>query len=496
MKYYYEGCPSWQWFYPFHYAPFASDLKNIERFEKDCKSFELGEPFKPVEQLMAVFPADSSHAIPKSIRWLMSDRESPIIDFYPTEIACDPNGKAMPWLWVVLLPFIDEQRLLDAVRPSEKDWSQYEKLCNARGLDDGYIYCHASHQSLASALTPVIDSSDDAKVEKLKIEDDTGIFGQLRQPLSNELYPLDKRSVIEPPSSSNRIDSNDLEQLLTSPIDPNAALCCAFTEPSKAIHKSILLQGAEPPAPVLGPSDFHIRRPRLNRGGGTIANMGTRRKGNGYDNGYGSMNISNYERQMAEHSGRGHQMNQAGTRVWGAMEPTAKRPRNQNGNVGYNNNNYNNQRNQQGGYRPFQQPIQNQNNGRYQHGQGQVQGRWQPPPQQSYNYPPPPQRPPPSSQPTWRPPANQNQPQQQRQPPRQGYNFQNFNNRGNNPGNSHRPYNNHGGQGPPPQGRYNNAPPSRNQQQGQGRSGVSANVMSNLRSQLASTLKKNRDKRK
>jgi 5'-3' exonuclease len=48
MKYYYEGCPSWKWYYPFHYAPFASDLRNIERFQKDCESFELCEPFKPV----------------------------------------------------------------------------------------------------------------------------------------------------------------------------------------------------------------------------------------------------------------------------------------------------------------------------------------------------------------------------------------------------------------------------------------------------------------
>lgn len=115
MKYYYEGCPSWKWFYPFHYAPFASDLRNIERFQKDCVNFELSEPFKPVEQLFAVLPEDSCHAVPNEARWLMRDEESPIIDFYPKDVPCDPNGKAMPWLWVVLLPFIDEDRLLSAL---------------------------------------------------------------------------------------------------------------------------------------------------------------------------------------------------------------------------------------------------------------------------------------------------------------------------------------------------------------------------------------------
>jgi 5'-3' exoribonuclease 2 len=115
MKYYYDGCPSWKWYYPFHYAPFASDLKNIERFQKDVQSFEQSTPFNPVEQLMAVLPSDSSHAIPKASQWLMLDKESPIIDFYPEDVPVDPNGKAMPWLWVVLLPFIDEDRLLAAM---------------------------------------------------------------------------------------------------------------------------------------------------------------------------------------------------------------------------------------------------------------------------------------------------------------------------------------------------------------------------------------------
>jgi 5'-3' exoribonuclease 2 len=115
MKYYYDGCPSWKWFYPFHYAPFASDLRNIERFQSDVKNFDTSRPFNPVEQLMAVLPSDSSHAIPNEARWLMTDPESPIIDFYPKDVPVDPNGKAMPWLWVVLLPFIDEDRLLSGL---------------------------------------------------------------------------------------------------------------------------------------------------------------------------------------------------------------------------------------------------------------------------------------------------------------------------------------------------------------------------------------------
>ena len=88
--------------------------------------------------------------------------------------------------------------------------------------------------------------------------------------------------------------------------DDNNAVCVAFTEPGKLSHKSILLPGANPPQSRLTADDLRIRRPKLNRFGGTIANLGT---GNGqsYKSGYGSMNIGSYEREVAQMTGRGNQ---------------------------------------------------------------------------------------------------------------------------------------------------------------------------------------------
>lgn len=45
----------------------------------------------------------------------MIDENSPIHDFYPDEFLTDLNGKKNNWESVVLIPFIDEKRLLEAI---------------------------------------------------------------------------------------------------------------------------------------------------------------------------------------------------------------------------------------------------------------------------------------------------------------------------------------------------------------------------------------------
>ena len=52
-------------FYPHHYAPYMSDVKDFK--DMDIK-FDLAKPFLPFEQLMAVLPALSRDLLPQAFQ--------------------------------------------------------------------------------------------------------------------------------------------------------------------------------------------------------------------------------------------------------------------------------------------------------------------------------------------------------------------------------------------------------------------------------------------
>ncbi|CZT49542.1 probable KEM1-multifunctional nuclease [Rhynchosporium secalis] len=131
LHYYYRGVVSWPWYYQYHYSPMISDV--IMGLKADV-NFKLGQPFHPYEQLMGVLPDRSKSIVPSVYHDLMTNHNSPIIDFYPRDFELDMNGKKMEWEAVVKIPFIDEKRLLAAMAPKNALLSDDEKFRNEFGV--------------------------------------------------------------------------------------------------------------------------------------------------------------------------------------------------------------------------------------------------------------------------------------------------------------------------------------------------------------------------
>ena len=94
-----------------------SDLKGIDKMLRQISFMtDNSEPLRPYEQLMANLPPSSAELLPRPYQWLMKSSTSPIVDFYPESFTVDMNGKRWPWEAVVLLPFINSERLGSASR--------------------------------------------------------------------------------------------------------------------------------------------------------------------------------------------------------------------------------------------------------------------------------------------------------------------------------------------------------------------------------------------
>lgn len=179
LLYYLQGCPSWTWYYPHHYAPFAADFVGV----KDMTvSFDKGKPFRPYEQLMGVLPRASNHAIPPVFRTLMEEG-SDIYDFYPEEFEIDLNGAKVSWKGVALLPFIDEKRLLDAMGTKYPELTKEENARNAFGKD--VLLFSTKHPLYEEVATNFYSKKQSTEALKLSSKTSEGLAGKIEK---NPLY--------------------------------------------------------------------------------------------------------------------------------------------------------------------------------------------------------------------------------------------------------------------------------------------------------------------
>ena len=157
LEYYFRGCVSWNWFYPHHYAPLASDIIDVARHVTTTKFSlygPLGRPFLPYEQLMSVLPSASSALLPEPYRHLMTSPDSRIIDFYPEEFDIDMEGKRADWEGVCRICFVDEARLIEAL---SKVWnsgmlSQGERMRNTHGYILTFYHDDTCRHTIPSPL--------------------------------------------------------------------------------------------------------------------------------------------------------------------------------------------------------------------------------------------------------------------------------------------------------------------------------------------------------
>ncbi|KAK9766776.1 5'-3' exoribonuclease 2, variant 2 [Basidiobolus ranarum] len=268
LEYYYLGCPSWKWFYPFHFAPFASDFLDIQHL--DIK-FDLGTPFKPYEQLMGVLPAASKSHLPEAFHELMTDQDSEIIDFYPIDFEVDLNGKRQAWQGVALLPFIEEGRLLNAVEKVYPKLSDSEEARNTRGCEVLFV---GQENPLYESLCALYSTRD--LTQKMIL--DTRLSGCM----AGEVAP-DPNCVPHTTFASPLVDQG----LLDIPSDKSISVYYFLPRLPKHGDPRIgcLLPGVKLPQRVLGPADYdYVRSGGNQRGRG-------RGRGRG---GYGQQNWSQH----------------------------------------------------------------------------------------------------------------------------------------------------------------------------------------------------------
>lgn len=191
LLYYFQGCPSWTWYYPYHYAPFAADFVGLDRMSV---KFVKGKAFKPYEQLMGVLPAASNHAIPEVFRSLMTDEDSEILDFYPEDFPIDLNGKKFAWQGVALLPFINEERLLSAMATKYPLLSAEEAARNETGRD--VLIMSDRHPLYENIATNFYSKRQGAPRFKLNPRVSEGLAGHVEKntdyiPQSALIFPMD-----------------------------------------------------------------------------------------------------------------------------------------------------------------------------------------------------------------------------------------------------------------------------------------------------------------
>ncbi len=121
--YYFDKCPSWEYFYNFDHAPFLSDMTSIGVPKFESIKFMTSKPLTPYEQLLIVLPKESAYLLPEPLRKIMTNPNSSAAHLYPNAFKLDMIGKKKYWMCNPILPNLE-------INLIKKMFEKYSKLLN------------------------------------------------------------------------------------------------------------------------------------------------------------------------------------------------------------------------------------------------------------------------------------------------------------------------------------------------------------------------------
>ncbi|EEC67708.1 hypothetical protein OsI_35184 [Oryza sativa Indica Group] len=204
LCYYFADVPSWSWYYPFYYAPFASDVRGLSR----------------------------SFALPGCYSKLMDCDESAIQAFYPSELDIDTDGKRYLWQGIAKLPFIEDKLLLSVTKTAEKDLAVHELRRNTVRQEKIFL-----RNSNALAKNEAFAQTSDCSLQKLPIDPATSEIGGWLSP-----------------------DDDDFSNgFCGSPIENDLSISAKFFNPEAVKPATRLLQNVTVPYKTVTEADICAR---------------------------------------------------------------------------------------------------------------------------------------------------------------------------------------------------------------------------------------------
>ncbi len=129
--YYFDKCPSWDYYYPYDHAPFLTDMAR-NKFDFNNVVFKESYPLTPFEQLLIVLPKESAYLLPTELQKIMINPNSSAAHLYPNEFELDMIGKKKYWMCSPILPNLE-------INLIKKMFEKYSKLLKEEDIKKNTI---------------------------------------------------------------------------------------------------------------------------------------------------------------------------------------------------------------------------------------------------------------------------------------------------------------------------------------------------------------------